>query len=525
MYTDLCSLGSQQSNQIADLGGVPDYIKTEAKTIAEKIINITGDGAIPFIMGLGADLHNDDTARYIAGIQGVNEIHKIVPVDLFVFGGDYCNNYTTATGSKIEAQDDLTVCRSLDSLLKMDSVWLQGNHDSNGYPDQRLSREERYLRTGRVQHSLKGFIENTEDPYGCYGYMDFENNKLRVIFVNTSDNDNFGIGTPAESTYVAPLITAHNIGGAQLQWIADKALNFDDKENASDWGVLFVSHLQIYHGTNSWYNSTIYTDDNGDTWDCNLINLANMAIAYRDKTSFSATNNDVVVSKDFTQLTNQATILGFVNGHGHAQTLYTYNDFNFITCPSMNNSAKESDDGNTYTKTEVGTTDETSVSIIVVDRKNNKIYVLVYGAGSDRVINLSTTDDSNEEETTSTNLIDIVGYSDNTRLSTSNGGTKTQEGYVTTGLINVTDLTAPVTIKTSGVDFSQEYSAYCLYNADGTAIGSNILMSDFINSGEGTLDDDGNLTFTISSNRLPTYGIFKLCGYGSGANLIVTANE
>jgi hypothetical protein len=130
-------------------------------------------------------------------------------------------------------------------------------------------------------------------------------------------------------------------------------------------------------------------------------------------------------------------------------------------------------------------------------------------------------------EYTPTNIIDTVGYTNDTRLSTSSGETKAETGYVTTGLIDVSNETNPVVITTSGVDFSQSYSALCTYTEDGTSYGKMLISSipSSNNSIIASLDDNGNLTLTINTSIEPRYARFKLCGCGSGENLIVTVNE
>ena len=126
-----------------------------------------------------------------------------------------------------------------------------------------------------------------------------------------------------------------------------------------------------------------------------------------------------------------------------------------------------------------------------------------------------------------TNIIDTIGYEDNKRLSSS-GVTKDLEGYVTTGMIDTSAYSGTATIRTKGVDFNYSESCYIvLYDSNGTKISYNTLQS-VITSGTAysgftiTADTDGNLTITRSENALK---YFRINGYGSGANLIVTINE
>ena len=433
----------------ADTDEIPAYIRSEAEIISEKILSITGESGdkniIPFNLAVFTDLHfkDADKGRLVACKKAIDVICETAPVDVEILGGDYCNNYSATTGGTAnEAREDISGCRKVFNDNRK-RLWLRGNHDSNGYVGERLTEMEVYNRISRQQHTMAGYVENPADPYGCYGYMDFENAKIRLIAVNTSDNDDMGATEPEQSTDTAPIINCHNIGGVQLQWIADVALDFTDKEDASEWGIIFVSHLQIYH-TNTWYNSHTYTDDNGKTWDCNLINLADLATAYRDKTSFNAVNNGVTVSKDFANNANQAEILCFINGHGHALTHYTYNGFYFITCPNANAGGKESADGNTYAKTDIGTVKETAFNVITVDKANKKIYAWIYGAGYDRIFDLAdnatiyTITRSLTNCTSNSSVVTIENGSEISETITADYGYQISSLNVTMGGIDIT---------------------------------------------------------------------------------------
>lgn len=127
-----------------------------------------------------------------------------------------------------------------------------------------------------------------------------------------------------------------------------------------------------------------------------------------------------------------------------------------------------------------------------------------------------------------TNIIETVGYQNNTRLS-SDGTTKTADGFVTTGMIDVSTITKPLIVRTKGVNFT--YNTYC-YLVGCTSSGNTLGVTTFPNvinnlggswSGFSVVaDGEGNLTITV---RETATGWFKFCGYGSGENLIITINE
>jgi hypothetical protein len=122
-----------------------------------------------------------------------------------------------------------------------------------------------------------------------------------------------------------------------------------------------------------------------------------------------------------------------------------------------------------------------------------------------------------------TNVIDSVGYTDGIRLSTSDGTSeRTAEGYVTTGMI---DVPAGGVLRTSGVNFTNavyDNSFIYIYKASDESFIAAHKAPEIADGGYVyELDDDGNLTFTQTSANVKC----RLCGYGSGVDLIVTINE
>lgn len=361
-----------------------DSIVTVNEEITSGGTNTVDASVIPFSMAFLTDLHwNDaDESRYEAAAQALRVIAETGPLDLVCFGGDYIYNWSEETAAN--AREDIARCRKTFSDLPVPVVWLRGNHENNGYDGQRLTRPEIFQRISRAQNTLPAYVSNPADPYGCYGYLDFDNARVRVIAVNTSDNDVMGTSATAVGN-TAELINCHNIAAAQLQWIADKALDLTDKEEPKKWTILVLSHIPIY-SENSWYNAHTYTDGDGNTWTCNVVNLETLMAAYRDGGSFSISLNGETASGDFSGTAAAGNIL-FVNGHGHSLNQVTHNGFVYITCPNFcNNGEKASADGVVYTKGDAGTAEEISFNILTVDPANRKVHAWIYGAGYDRTL-------------------------------------------------------------------------------------------------------------------------------------------
>jgi hypothetical protein len=564
------------------------YVKEETLLVASNIVNSVGTFKMVFV----TDLHNmDDVPRLEHANQAIQALCRVTDIDCVVFGGDYIRNWIGIT--KEEAIVDIERCQEKFANQIVPTFWLRGNHDTNGYVGERISKEEAYNLIAN-KNIENGVVINDSDPYGNYGYVDFTDKKVRLILVNTSDNDLMVEKAVSDPNATADHINCHNISATQLQWIADNALSFTE----SGWKVIFVSHLPLYWSTGSspaWYNNHTYTDGNGKVWTCNLSNMGNMIKAYINKTSFSTTLNDETVTKDFSNLSYYADIACGINGHQHAFLVNTDGLVNYISVGNACEGGKESSDGNKYTKTD-NTANDTTFDVIDFDFENDVACCWNYGAGYNRVIpfryeakvftiNNNLTDVTNSNTTLTitegesytatliakdgfiidsivvtmdgvditstvysngivtisdvtgnivitatakkdgyTNVIDTVGYTDGYRLSNSSGSLSELADYTTTGLMHLVDGDV---LRTDGVNFNYKTGTcnVVLYKSDGTYISGKTLYDGNTTGWNGltwSFDDSGNMTMQFSGN----YSLYlKICGYGSGENLIVTINE
>ena len=262
---------------------------------------------------------------------------------------------------------------------------------------------------------------------------------MRVLFVNTSDNAHVADPTTVNEGVVSPVINCHNITAKQLQWFADYGLDFSDKESPSEWGIVILSHVPITNDT--WAQ---YWDSAGNVWESNVQNFSNMLKAYVDKETFTVTLNGETCTKDFSQNTETAEVTVFINGHGHAEKVTTLNGFTHIWCPSVHPTTTVSDDGHTYTTT-AGTAKETAFNVVVIDRANKKAHALIYGAGTDRIIDfagsISTnyTVINNLSNCSNNNSIASVAEGESyTAIITANSGFELSSVTVTMGGVDIT---------------------------------------------------------------------------------------
>lgn len=84
------------------------------------------------------------------------------------------------------------------------------------------------------------------------------------------------------------------------------------------------------------------------------------------------------------------------------------------------------------------------------------------------LVNASDVETFNVGRLPITNHIDRIGYTNDIRISASNKVPVAATGYVTTGIIDISNYPDPVIIRTRGVDYITESTCYiCLYDKNG----------------------------------------------------------
>ena len=379
---------------------VPAYIKDEAKRVSDIVKSKQTLGSITF--SAMSDFHvekdttnqyglaNNETSTRDAGL-GLKEMQKYLNLDLVTMLGDY--SWADSQETAVQVKSDLELVKSYlhESVAGLPSMWVIGNHDVNyGVNcDRRITEDEMY---SYLISNNKQITMDFDNLHRDYGYIDFENQKLRVIMLNGTDSYDFPDN---------PVGTADNAGHvsqAQCEWLRDVGLDLSNKKQPSEWGIVLVSHQCL----------SIYPQVTG------------LLEAYKNGTSGSFNKtyaNNVIVnySYDFTSTANRGEIICAIHGHNHNYSArkISSEQWNLVTeakawlwsicVPNVdtrreNEAATASDtawaeafgefdtDGVTpiyYEKTQ-GTAESTSFCVFTIDRKNRKIHSIHYGAGIDR---------------------------------------------------------------------------------------------------------------------------------------------
>ena len=510
----------------------PDYVLTAADALAKKVVNHIGSDNIVFAVmsdaHLGVYTDTANAAGKQAG-QALKRLNERCALDFVAHLGDYTTGaYNTTVESAMRDMADYQLL--IGSKFPGRQAWCVGNHDDAPYQAtaSRMTQTQVYAAISRKNLASNGYVPGNT----AYGYMDFPALRLRLIYLDTHDRRSWGsaqVGAGANCDF----LNVENISAAQLQWLADHALDFSGVDDPSKWSTLVFSHAVL--GT-----SGTYTDPSGTAHPCNTANAATLLKAYATKKSGSINHGGVAVSYDFTTVA-PAGIIGCIHGHEHRYANETVGGaFLSICCPNITNGRERvSADGNTYTKT-AGTANGTSFCVFSINRADKKIYVDHYGPGIDREFDYTVIDPSAPSYTnllpsatdTDGSIYNGTGYMVGQHL-TSHGIAEDFAGMYLTGFIpvsfgdvvrlkNVTwqyGVASGITSNNQRICFYDSSKAYI-----GLATGS---------SAAGTLSgvkDDNNIwtQFTVRNSTglsLNNAAYFRLCCAGITSESVITVNE
>ena len=390
-----------------------DYITKEAARVAGVVKEKQTVGSLTFtamsdmhIRSNDSEWANNLTSCRDAGL-GLAELQKYLKLDCAVMLGDY--TVGGAGDTKEQIKEDLTAVRKYmaNGIKGIPNIWCTGNHDINYGGDNpnggaspkdgdhsRMTEDELYA---YLISNNTGTIQDGDNICRNYGYIDFENQKIRCIYLNTVDSLDY------------PDLTGTNddnmeITAIQAQWLARVGLNLTDKTNPTEWGIVILSHHCLSQFQPITAVLTAYK------------NGANGGV--------DITTNNITSTVEYSfNSANRGEIICAIHGHDHN---FTYRKISTerwdkvtkenawlwsICIPNIdtrrnNEKATNNDaayraifgefdtEGNPvyYPKTQ-GEATSTSFCVITIDRKNRKIHAIAYGTGKDREINYGKTGD------------------------------------------------------------------------------------------------------------------------------------
>ena len=361
----------------------PDYVQTAAEDLATLVASHQNENTISFFAVSDThytstfDYYKDQSMETLTHLgQAVEIVSNNVNVDFAAMLGDIFWDYDE-TQEEAVAATQAVYNALLPGFGGVQNFWAVGNHDILSSSDTNFTTSQIYANIGTYN---AGATVDSSNPEGGYCYADFEEYKLRVILLNTTESASVTIGTE------------------QLAWFEDV---LDLSEKGDGWQSLILSHIPL------------------DYW-----------------------GDDTAVMQ---VVENASGIIANIHGHNHCYKVdYLGNtDIKRICIPNAcfwrNNERNQ--ESVTYDKTP-DSAEDTAFCVVTIDFAEQKIYVDHYGAGYDRVVPYTDTD---ETFTITNNLTNVT--SSNTVGTIALGGE-----YIATLAENDGCAMENVTVTMGGVD-------------------------------------------------------------------------
>ena len=260
-----------------------------------------------------------------------------------------------------------------------------GNHDYNSMPGE-TPKSSYFFTDKELYNSFGHIIDKNDVQWGSrdklYYYKDIEDKKIRMIFLNTTDNvvtfDSAGVMISPDP------MNNPTIRQEQIDWFANTALNFMDKgDDRGNWHVIIFCHISFSPMATAVDNNPMpvngrNTDNSGAAVDNNV--LYKLLYAFKTGSSVSydyvdtehGGNASVSISKSFAEQ-GEMNVIGVFSGHTHENLNWDYQGIVFRTFRAGYPHGEQIPlSANGY-----------SASIISIDKENRKINAYMLGYGND----------------------------------------------------------------------------------------------------------------------------------------------
>lgn len=508
----------QLSNEKVDK--VVDYVAVEAKEVAQKIIENRSINSLVLLMA--ADIHTspDETAKTAIKHmgQGMEEIRNHVTPDAVVLLGDY--NYGVSPISPEQGIESMKTTRKYlaEATNGITSIWLNGNHDyfatSKDGTANRLSDSMVYALVG--SHNTHTVVD-ADNIGGNYGYIDFEKQRIRLIYLNTTDINGVDY-------------TSHRISNKQGAWFVNTALDLSAKgEDEENWGVVVCTHIPAY--TN-------------DQLTAILGNYRDRGIGSAYATSYSFADAKAHLIATFHGHIHNFKVTDIVTSGGRTiKNICIPNAVPNRENPYEGNLQEVDASGNpvAYPKT-AGTAEDTSFNAVIIDRDNHKIHAICYGAGCDREIEyehegavvaivnqIPISTDANGAIYGADYNGDGVkdGYMENTRIGSDGKDRSGATGKYATGFIPIT-LGDKLYFENCQIihDETANYNEIVCYKADKSYNKTiYVYVANIENNHTFAVDENNCLTMWDTSGLFADTAFVRIVGNYIGADSIITVNQ
>lgn len=353
-------------NIVDEIGGpIPDYFVNELNTM-------TSISDSTFNVGFITDNHHQ-LSTYSPGslthYANIAALTRMVPINAVIAGGDNINGYY---GKDQKLTETRQATNALYGRVNHDTdvFFMLGNHDTgngqNGNNTPATVISENQIKSYYLS-KLKAFGE-TRNSDSLYGFKDYDDYKIRVIWLNSFD---LPWTLKSDGTYQYDFLTTSGYQNDQLEWLAKSALKLDSNE----WHVMIFTHCPLPGTFEVAAGQSKLTQINSDA----LISVIN-AFQQGKKMTITGTSSDLPVSFDV-DFTSQGSgvVIGLFSGHIHRDGQMVSNGIN---CVETSCSLCHTGD----TGRVAGTLTEDCWDVFSVNKTARTINAHRFGYGSDRTI-------------------------------------------------------------------------------------------------------------------------------------------
>lgn len=253
------------------------------------------------------DMHSSlaDT-RHEFGNKYINKVKSI------------CDMPVITTGDIVQNYEKPIVVNGIKKIVKMlgtNFLFAKGNHDDNSLYSKSTSHviTESELRELILSKMKPNGLTITFSPNGMYYYADDEKRKIRLVFLNTHENDyTVTNGFIKEDTGVKGYVNQK-----QLEFIANNALQLKTQKGTDykNWHVVFFSHYPLHFaGTKAYGGET--TENGEQMWEIIKGFKNGVKVTIPAITRSNPAHNLTGLTVDFT-LQGNMSVVGYFYGHYH----------------------------------------------------------------------------------------------------------------------------------------------------------------------------------------------------------------
>jgi hypothetical protein len=350
---------------------IPLYSRSHVQGKENEVIRLQTENTVNFAWT--TDTHNQEhTNMYSLFSHNIlNRIDKILNLKAVFHSGDFV---PYGRDEKVLSMESIknTVNRFYDKKRYFPT---QGNHDTNGKSGVSAHDLSSVITQKEIYAMIGKHLDN-EVVWGSkeymYYYKDFEDCKIRAIFLNTSDLPIVDDGTGHTTIDILETMAMRQ---PQFDWLCNTALNFNGKgSDKSNWHTIVFSHfvgiIDNIPGGVDWVNRSL---------------LHPILKAFVTGTSYTGSTSSQFPASVNVNFSSQGTmsLIGNFGGHCHYDTAQKVDGVNYVTSMAdyISKWRPEQPDMTAGTYTEM------AFDIMTVDKVERKVNLTRFGAGSNRVFN------------------------------------------------------------------------------------------------------------------------------------------